>query len=240
LKSLYGKEDVSGMKRAGEACKGSDKETNGFNKEGARNSADDCCPTTMQCTNEGCLNTRITQCQDYTNDNDCSKDWANVWRNKPPYVDTSVCSETKYEQRCKWTPESDAKRRSPATPVPAGQNGICEYGVRQLSQDAPSGSWGTEKAACLYTYVPQEACGEDNYQTVTIVATQTGNFNQLSCSEPVNNCKGRIERVPCGQPAVELPFFGASQFLGALVSIALLYVVMFQFRSIRRFFVRRK
>ena len=193
----------------------------------------------MQCTVNGCIPSGVSQCQDYKDLNACDRDAANVWKNKPSYVVLSTCSETKYEQRCKWTPKSEADRRNPATPVPAGQNGICEYGVRQLlSSNSPSGAGGSEIASCLYSYVPQDECGEDNYQTVTIVATKAGDFDELSCNDPESNCKGGVQRIPCGQPAVELPFFDIIQFFGALVSIALLYMIMFHSRTFRRFFVR--
>ncbi len=225
---------------AGKACKGPDGQTGGLSSSGARTSVDDCCPTGMQCTDDGCIITGINQCQDYVSQDACNKDAANIWNNKPSYVVLSTCSQAKYEQRCKWTSRAEAESRPSPTPVPAGKDGICEYGVRQLSSSSSSGAWGSEIASCLYTYAPQDACGEDNYQTVTIFATRAGDFNQLSCNDPLNNCEGGVQRIPCGQPAVELPFFGALQFIGALISIAIVYFIMFHFRVIRRVLTRRR
>ncbi len=210
--------------KAGKACKGTD----------STSSRDDCCPTGMMCTDNGCVETGISQCQSYTTKDPCNNDAANIWRNKPAYVVLSKCSETKYEQRCRWLSASEAQSRTTETPIPQGQNGICEYGVRQLPSSSPSGLWGSEITACLYTSVPQEQC-QDNYQTVTIYATYEGqNQDELSCTDPQTNCKGGEQRIPCGQPAVELPFFGWAQFMGALIGIALVYALMFHRHALRR------
>ncbi len=213
--------NVEKQKLAGEACKGPDGKT-GTGAGLSSTSRDDCCPAGMQCTERGCIPSSISQCQDYTprGKDACEKDVANVWQNKPSYVVESQCQDTTYKRSCAWV------------------NNRCEYSIKQISTAAGSNN-GKEIAQCSYYYDATNVECIDNYQTVTVIATPN-KVNTLNCFEPEDNCEGGVQRIPCGQPAVELPFFGALQFIGALISIAILYFIMFHFRVIQRFFMRER
>ena len=206
--------NVDKQKLAGDACKG----PNGKTGTNSTDSRDDCCPTGMQCTDRGCIPSGISQCQDYTpkGKDACEKDAANVWQNKPSYVVESQCSDTTYKRSCAWV------------------NNRCEYSIKQISTSA--GNNGNEIAQCSYYYDTTNTECIDNYQTVNVIATP--DKLDTICSDPLNNCQGGVQRIPCGQPAVEFPFFGPLQFIGALISISVLYFIMFHIHSIRKFLIR--
>ena len=217
LKTLDTVDNYRELRRiAGEACKGADEKT-GTGSGLSSTSRDDCCPTGMQCTDSGCIVTGISQCQDYGNQDACNKDVANIWQNKPSYVISSQCQDTIYKKSCAWV------------------NNRCEYSIKQISTSA--GNNGNEIAQCSYYYDATSTTCVDNYQTVNVIATPD-KVNTLNCLEPEDNCNGGIQRIPCGQPSVELPFFGGLQFIGALISIAIVYFIMFHFHVIRRVLTR--
>ena len=234
---------------AGEACKGPDEKT-GTGTGLSSTSRDDCCPTNMKCTLQGCIPVGIIQCQDYSLAGECNADPANLWRNKPGFVNPERCKETNYLKACEWVnkktlEENKAEWDSLSSKLQnqiTKQEGLCKYVVKQNSSTEISATKaGTIIAQCLYLYDDQGECEADNYRPVNVIATKD-RFDKVSgydCQIAEKKCIGGPQRIPCGQPAFQLPFFGALQAAGAVAAIVMLYLVMFHSKAMRKWIVKK-
>lgn len=212
-KSIYPK-DENMQRLAGEACRGPDGKIDGG--EGVTSaSRDDCCMTGNICTDLGCVTTGISQCQDYKNSDDCKQDRARLWKNKPSYVTTANCIDTTVQDACVWA------------------NNRCELGTIQQSES------GKQIAQCSFYYDSTGSTCVDNWMDVEVIATPSG-LDNPNCQAAKKECKNGVGRSPCGQPSVELPFFGMAQFWISLVSIGILYVIMFHFHTLQKLISRKR
>lgn len=91
----------------------------------------------------------------------------------------------------------------------------------------PNNQW-----SCLSSYVPGQCTG--NYMNVFVNASFNPGTSGLNASQVSPACISGPRSFICGTPAVELPFFGYSQFIAALILVAIVYVFIAHRKKTRR------
>jgi hypothetical protein len=189
-------------------------EENDFCKGGddTPDTADDCCPTAYECTDEESetgqyyckiMDNPILECEDYTDSASCNG-------NTNPAIPLASYGQNPPACRflqCIWdtTTNSCGVR---ATQYPTNASGACVIGGPINPGDD-----------CAYTTSTTECINGRKTISYNVIAGYT-----CTNRDPVT--------VPCGSLSFELPFFGAREFITALLLIAGIYLI-FNYRMKR-------
>jgi len=184
-------------------------------KDQIAGNADDCCPSGFSCSTDpvspGCRLigniTQLVQCSGYTNQTTCGNDALKVAPNSPLY-NLYGCGTTVNANNTLCTCSWDFPTNS------------CQFGKIIRSSFDPT----TILSECIYDSILGEC--QAGYQTVDITA------KLLKGNDPT--CTNSTETIPCQRSLIQLPFFGATQFILTMIAISLLYVIMFRSRNKRR------
>ncbi len=182
-------------------------------------SGDDCCPSGMACSENGCVGSVIDSCSDYTDETACKNDATGMGR--PPEPNDPLWEEKNCGGRdemgrivqcaCGWDSNPD--------------EGFPNCG---LNVSYRSGGYGKidpcTEYQCLYTYDEGE-CNNGFMELTIKTKYNPGNCNQ-GIGEAQCNADAGTKIVPCGRPTIELPFFGKEQFIGTLILIILIYLIL--------------
>lgn len=180
---------------------------------------DDCCPTGFICTQDGCRNDENSpqECKDYEEEEICEDDPYNVKENDPLW-NTLNCGKTINNSvitcACAWNETIG--------------DGVC--GLQKTSTGRGGGNNRLcTQYQCLYTYEEEEC--RNGFMTVNINAL----FKEGTCDpgrqqEYRDQCKNRIETIPCGRPTIELPFFDKIQIISTLILVSMIYMLIKHFK----------
>lgn len=176
---------------------------------------DDCCPIGMTCTLNGCTNTNITICSDYTTKSSCNNDTAHVALNpnNPGWNDPPKCGEivngSVVACTCLWNGTSDS----------SGQCGLVK------NSSASGGNPGEcTPSSCYYPSTSLAGQCTNGYATIN-VNTQ---FTQGTCIGGImaSDCVSGPRTILCGKPSIALSFFGTWQFIASALFICVIYFLL--------------
>ena len=206
---------VSQSTMNGAACAGQDR-VNG--------TIDDCCPSGWSCStsnvNPGCKLYNVTdttaRCSFYTTQSACQNDSRHLSPNDPAYSiyncgTTNNTANTNTLCSCSWDYPTNS----------------CAFGKTTRTSTEPI----AVISKCVYGSVLGECSA--GYQTVDITILNSTGFDPA--------CTPSTRTVPCLRSTIQLPFFGAMQFMLSMIAIALLYLIMFgiKTRFIKFFYLKK-
>ena len=193
---------------------------------------DDCtCPSPFYCspTGEGCVESKITSCSNYTDESNCNNDTYQVAKpGGDPLWDLNNCNDVETAEGikdcfCGWRPAGACEFIVNVTPWKVSSSGaVCSYECGYLSVEDPAG--------CVEGYIDLSV--NSNFISHTSDPSCNAVYYSLGGAKEKCDAGAGEYKLPCGRPEIELPFFGMMQFGISLVFVLIMYLLMITHRHV--------
>jgi len=196
-------------------------QTNVCTIDGNAGDNNDCCPSSFQCTENGCIGTQFLKCADYTDDFSCNNDIANVVAIDPLWTQFN-CGQTidgvTYQCQCAWNESSSGNP--------------CGLVVEALDDGGFNSTDLCTLYTCLNTYTAS-ACDKGLIR-VNVKAQLNvidGSFEDCIGNPIVEQCVDNNYTLLCQSFITEVSFFNIYSLIISILIVMVIYSFILYYKK---------